>query len=73
MKKIRTIPLILIVCLLFGVFAPCASALDEPSLHSAKAVVLADLDSGRLLYSKNADEQRSPASLTKIMTVLLAV
>lgn len=73
MKKIRTIPLILIVCLLFGVLAPCASALDEPSLHSAKAVVLADLESGRLLYSKNADEQRSPASLTKIMTVLLAV
>ena len=73
MKKIRIIPLILTLCLLFGAFAPAASALDEPSLHSAKAVVLADLDSGRLLYSKNADEQRSPASLTKIMTVLLAV
>ena len=73
MKKIRIIPLILTLCLLFGALAPAASALDEPSLHSAKAVVLADLDSGRLLYSKNADEQRSPASLTKIMTVLLAV
>ena len=73
MKKIRIIPLILTLCLLFGAFAPAASALDEPSLHSAKAVVLADLDSGRLLYSKNADEQRSPASLTKIMTVLLAI
>ena len=73
MKKNKLIPLILTICLLFGTFAPAASALDEPSLHSAKAVVLADLDSGRLLYSKNADEQRSPASLTKIMTVLLAV
>ena len=49
MKKIRIIPLILTLCLLFGAFAPAASALDEPSLHSAKAVVLADLDSGRLL------------------------
>ena len=48
-------------------------ALDEPPLHSAKAVVLADMDSGRLLFEMNKDEQRSPASLTKIMTVLLAV
>ena len=73
MKKARWVPFLLICCLLFGVFAPCASALDEPPLHSAKAVVLADMDSGRLLYSLNGDEQRSPASLTKIMTVLLAI
>jgi len=73
MKKFRIIPLILTICLLFAAFAPAAGALDDPSLHSAKAVVLADMDSGRLLYSMNADEQRSPASLTKIMTLLLAV
>ena len=73
MKKFRIIPFILTICLLFTLLSPCASATDEPPLHSAKAVVLADMDSGRLLYTLNADEQRSPASLTKIMTVLLAI
>ena len=73
MKKNKILPLLISLCLLFSLFAPAASALDEPPLHSAKAVVLADMDSGRLLFEMNKDEQRSPASLTKIMTVLLAV
>ena len=73
MKKNKIIPLLISICLLFSLFAPAASALDDPPLHSAKAVVLADMDSGRLLFEMNKDEQRSPASLTKIMTVLLAV
>lgn len=73
MKKNKIIPFLISICLLFSLFAPSAAALDEPQLHSAKAVVLADLDSGRLLYEMNKDERRSPASLTKIMTVLLAV
>ena len=73
MKKNKIIPLLISICLLFSLFAPAASALDEPPLHSAKAVVLADMDSGRLLYEMNKDEQRAPASLTKIMTVMLAV
>lgn len=73
MKKTAWLPVFLILCLLFGVFAPAACALDAPSLRSAKAVVLADMDSGRLLFAMNENEQRAPASLTKIMTVLLAV
>ena len=73
MKKNRIIPIFLAICLAFSLLAPCASALDAPALKSAKAVVLADLDSGRLLYQLNKDEQRAPASLTKIMTVMLAV
>ena len=73
MKKNKILPLLISLCLLFSLFAPAASALDDPPLHSAKAVVLADMDSGRLLYEMNKDEQRSPASLTKIMTVMLAV
>ena len=73
MKKNKIIPFFILICLLFSLFAPPAAALDDPPLHSAKAVVLADLDSGRLLYELNPDEQRAPASLTKIMTVLLAV
>ena len=72
MKKIKFIPLMLLICLLLSAAAPSAAALEEPSLV-AKQVVLVDLDTGRLLYSKNAEAQVSPASLTKIMTGLLAV
>ena len=72
MKKIKIFPLILIICLALCALAPSASALDEPSL-AVQAAVLVDLNSGRIIYSKNMDEQRSPASLTKIMTGLLAI
>ena len=72
MKKIKIFPLILLICLVLCSFSPSAFALDDPDL-TAKAVLLADLNSGEILYSLNADEQRSPASLTKIMTGLLAI
>ena len=72
MKKFKLFPLILIFCLALSAWAPAALALDEPGL-AVQAAVLADLDSGRIIYSKNMDEQRSPASLTKIMTGLLAI
>ncbi len=72
MKKIRLFPLLLIFCLLFALGAPAASALTEPALD-AQAAVLLDLNSGRVLLEKNKDERRAPASLTKIMTVLLAL
>ena len=62
--------------LLFSALSPCALAdseeLSPPELQSAAAIVI-DMDTGRSLYDYNADEQRAPASLTKIMTVLLAV
>lgn len=62
---------ILIAALLFTMQAPvCAAA--APSAK-AEAIVLADMDSGVILYEKNMNQMRSPASLTKIMTGLLAV
>ena len=72
MKKIKLFSLTLVICLLMSLAAPAALALEEPAIE-AKAAVLVDLDSGRALYSLNMDEQRSPASLTKIMTVLIAL
>ena len=72
MKKNRFLPLILLLCLALSALAPGASALEDPVLP-AEAVLLADLDSGEILYEKNIHDQRSPASLTKIMTGLLAV
>ena len=76
MKKIKKLPLMLMLTLLFSALSPCALAdseeLSPPELQSAAAIVI-DMDTGRSLYDYNADEQRAPASLTKIMTVLLAV
>jgi D-alanyl-D-alanine carboxypeptidase (penicillin-binding protein 5/6) len=39
----------------------------------ANAIVLMDMNDNQVLYSRNADAKVYPASLTKIMTVLLAV
>lgn len=38
---------------------------------TAKSAVLIDNTSGRVLYEKNKDKKRIPASITKIMTLLL--
>ena len=37
----------------------------------APSAILMEASTGEILYEKNADEQRSPASITKIMTLLL--
>ncbi|MDX1809295.1 MAG: D-alanyl-D-alanine carboxypeptidase family protein [Sulfurospirillaceae bacterium] len=42
--------------------------LPLPPSIDAKSWVLLDYDSGRVLISKNPDERRAPASLTKLMT-----
>ncbi len=40
---------------------------------NSKAVVLTNMDDGTVVFSQNADELMYPASLTKIMTCILAV
>ncbi|MGD0154050.1 MAG: serine hydrolase, partial [Thermacetogeniaceae bacterium] len=46
---------------------------SDPLKIQAKAVVLLDEGSGRVLYSKNPSERLPIASLTKIMTALLVL
>ncbi len=72
MKNSKYILFLLIICFFAAGLSPAALALDAPSITAA-AIVLADMDSGNILYEKNMNLQRSPASLTKIMTGLLAV
>ena len=40
---------------------------------SAQSAILIDADTGQILYEKEAYTQRYPASLTKVMTALLAI
>ena len=49
-----------------------SSATAEPSV-SASSAILIEADSGKIIYEKNADERRSMASTTKIMTALVAL
>lgn len=41
--------------------------------NSARAAVIMDVNSGRILYSKNMNEKLAMASTTKIMTTLVAI
>jgi len=54
-----------------GAWAQSASGSVNPAV-TAEAGLLLDLASGRVLYAKNADETRAPASLVKLMTLYLA-
>lgn len=51
-----------------------AALVPTPTLPAidAKAYVLIDANSGKVLAEKNADEKNSPASLTKLMTMYIA-
>ena len=50
--------------------APASAALEGP-LIQAPCGILMEASTGTVLYEKNADEARNPASVTKIMTLLL--
>ena len=43
------------------------------SADIAKSTIVMDLDSGRILYEKNANQKRLIASITKIMTAIVAI
>ena len=43
------------------------------SADTANSTIVMDLDSGRILYEKNANQKRLIASITKIMTAIVAI
>lgn len=45
---------------------------QPPTVYAESAIVM-EADSGAILYEKNSKEQRYPASITKVMTTLLAL
>ena len=77
-KKSVYIAIIMILMFIF-------SSLNAPSLVyaeenwpqapaiSAEAAIVVEADSGAILYEKNSHDQHYPASITKIMTTLLAL
>ncbi len=73
----RKIVITIIILALAGL--PAAPYGDEPSAQaappevSAQTAILIEGNSGEVLYEKNAEQKAFPASITKIMTALLAI
>ena len=72
----------LFITLIFGVFLFSASPVtsfaetNEESvklIENVKAAILMEKDTGVILYEENSDEPLPPASMTKIMTMLLVM
>lgn len=54
-------------------YADKKAPVSEKELTSAKAMCLCEQTTGRVLYQKNADEKLPMASLTKIITAIVAI
>jgi D-alanyl-D-alanine carboxypeptidase (penicillin-binding protein 5/6) len=64
---------IIAIAFAFSAFSPLAQA-EEKSVQlteNAKSAILIERDTGQVLYEKNGHEKLPPASMTKIMTMLL--
>ena len=72
MKRLYSI--ILIVSVMFTVFPVEANfAYAEEFKVNAQGAILIDAESGQVLFEQNADEPWYPASITKVMTLALAL
>lgn len=62
------------IILLFVSFTTTSVVLaGDYSTITAKSAIVIDAATGKVLYSKNADERRYPASTTKIMSLIVAL
>lgn len=59
---------IFLIFILFCVSVP-AFALDAPPSVTSKAAIIVDYDTGFMIYGKNPDIRRAPASMTKMMSL----
>ena len=70
MKK-RILSLLLILVIAFTAL-PCYAASEAPKLK-AEASLLIDMTTGTVLFENNADQKMYPASMTKMLTCILAL
>lgn len=79
MKYKKLFKRVISVIVLLGIISPIccleAFASDEESglKIEAKSALLIEPTSGKIIYEKNANEKFAPASVTKVMTMLLAM
>lgn len=68
-KRINNI-IIIAIFTVINIFSPVTAVADSPVII-AECAILAEVTSGRVLFSQNADVKRYPASTTKIMTAIV--
>lgn len=73
MKRIISFLLCIIIAGTFLSFSVISANEDEKLDVKAKSYVLMDVSNGKLLLGKNEHERLYPASVTKIMTLLLVI
>ena len=64
---------ILIILLGFLICFPIVKADDLKLAEKAKSAILVEASTGKILFEKNADEKLHPASMTKMMSMLLII
>ncbi|WP_026563991.1 D-alanyl-D-alanine carboxypeptidase family protein [Bacillus sp. UNC41MFS5] len=71
----RFVSLIVTIFLLTSLFSTSAFAAEEKKnadiVNNVKSAILIERDTGKVIYEKNGNEELPPASMTKIMTMLL--
>ena len=72
MKKLFASVVCIILCLLMTV-GSFAATYTPPFDITAKAALLINLDSGKVIYEKNANEKIEPSLLAQMMTAILAI
>lgn len=68
-RKINSLILLIVIIVL----VPLRTNAEENLNIYAQACILMDADTGKIMYSKNADEKMYPASTTKVMTAILTL
>lgn len=71
----RFLAIVLTASIIFGTLGVCADAVGfTPDFEVySETALLYNLDTKEIVYQKNAEEKRTPASLTKLMTMILVL
>ena len=79
-KKVKILSVVLIFAMLCGSISAVASEMSAGSIDAnatldldCRSAILMDAATGTVLYEQNADEPLPPASVTKIMTLLIVM
>ncbi|WML47641.1 D-alanyl-D-alanine carboxypeptidase family protein [Neobacillus sp. PS3-34] len=70
----RIVSILIASCLLSALWIPSVFAKENKDgdlVSNVKSAILIERDTGKVLYDKNSNEKLPPASMTKIMTMLL--
>ncbi len=71
--KILSIFLVLIIMAISAVLPGSAVSYSNDVKTQSDSILLVNMDSGQVVFEKDADSKRYPASTTKIMTYIIAV